>query len=138
MAQSMTRKQGAAQTERVSTLRTIPTTSLRNRVHRRSSPAIRCRCSESRFGYDKYYLSKLIKQKLGKSFTEVKHFFCMEQAKHLLSSTEIPEKKHCRSCRIQQYFVFLFPFYKAYRDFPNRLSQSLFDDKERPDACRRV
>ena len=44
----------------------------------------------NQFGYDKYYLSKLIRHKLGKSFTEIKHFFCMEQAKYLLSSTEIP------------------------------------------------
>ncbi len=44
----------------------------------------------NQFGYDKYYLSKLIKQRLGKSFTEIKHFFCMERAKHLLSSTQIP------------------------------------------------
>jgi AraC-like DNA-binding protein len=44
----------------------------------------------SRFGYDKYYLSKLIVQKLGKSFTEIKHFFCIEQAKYLLTSTQLP------------------------------------------------
>jgi AraC-like DNA-binding protein/mannose-6-phosphate isomerase-like protein (cupin superfamily) len=41
------------------------------------------------FGYDKYYLSKVIRKKLGLSFIEAKHYFCVEEAKRLLTETEI-------------------------------------------------
>ncbi len=41
------------------------------------------------FGYDKYYLSKVFRKKLGLSFIETKHYFCVEEAKRLLTETEI-------------------------------------------------
>ncbi len=40
-----------------------------------------------RFNYDPYYLSRLIKKRLGHNFTELKHRVCMDQAKYLLLHT---------------------------------------------------
>ena len=41
------------------------------------------------FGYDNYYLSKVIRKQLGATFIELKHYFCIEEAKRLLTSTDL-------------------------------------------------
>jgi AraC-like DNA-binding protein len=41
------------------------------------------------FGYDRYYLSKAIRKKLGFTFIGIKHYFCVEEAKRLLTATEL-------------------------------------------------
>ena len=38
------------------------------------------------FGYDNYYLSKVIRKNLGATFIELKHYFCIEEAKRLLKT----------------------------------------------------
>ncbi|MBQ4088996.1 MAG: helix-turn-helix domain-containing protein [Clostridia bacterium] len=41
------------------------------------------------FGYDNYYLSKVIRKNLGTTFIDLKHYFCVEEAKRLLKSTNM-------------------------------------------------
>ena len=41
------------------------------------------------FGYDNYYLSKVIRKQLGATFIELKHYFCVEEAKRLLKTTNM-------------------------------------------------
>ncbi len=41
------------------------------------------------FGYDNYYLSKVIRKQLGATFIELKHYFCLEEAKRLLTTTNL-------------------------------------------------
>jgi len=41
------------------------------------------------FGYDTYYLSKVIRKNLGATFMELKHYFCIEEAKRLLTSSNM-------------------------------------------------
>ena len=41
------------------------------------------------FGYDNYYLSKVIRKNLGATFIELKHYFCIEEAKRLLKSSSM-------------------------------------------------
>ncbi len=41
------------------------------------------------FGYDRSYLSKLIRKYTGKTFIELKHSFCVENAKLLLEETKL-------------------------------------------------
>jgi AraC-like DNA-binding protein len=43
-----------------------------------------------RFGYEKNYLSKMIKKTLGQTFLEVKHKVCVDYAKALISDTNMP------------------------------------------------
>lgn len=43
-----------------------------------------------RFGYEKNYLSKMIKKTLGQTFLDVKHKVCVDYAKALISETNIP------------------------------------------------
>lgn len=45
------------------------------------------------FGYDRSYLSKLIRRSTGKTFTELKHSFCLDHAKHLLRTTSLPVRE---------------------------------------------
>lgn len=41
------------------------------------------------FGYDSYYLSKVIRRSTGATFIELKHYFCIEEAKRLLRATDL-------------------------------------------------
>jgi AraC-like DNA-binding protein/quercetin dioxygenase-like cupin family protein len=43
-----------------------------------------------RFGYEKNYLSKMIKKTLGQSFIEIKHRVCVDYAKAMLTETDKP------------------------------------------------
>jgi AraC-like DNA-binding protein/mannose-6-phosphate isomerase-like protein (cupin superfamily) len=66
-----------------------------------------------RFGYDPYYLSRLIKKKLGHTFTEIKHRVCVEQAKSMLTHTakSIQEIAMQTGFSNMSYFYLLFDKY---------------------------
>ncbi len=64
------------------------------------------------FGYDRYYLSKAIRQKLGLTFVELKHYFCIEEAKRLLTTTDLS----VREIAGQVGFNNISYFYKIFRE----------------------
>lgn len=65
-----------------------------------------------RFGYEKNYLSKIIKKTFGKTFLQVKHSICIDYAKALISETDIPISEIAN--RIG--FSNMSHFYKMFRD----------------------
>lgn len=47
------------------------------------------------FSYDNYYLSKVIRKQLGATFIELKHYFCIEEAKRLLRTSNLTVREIC-------------------------------------------
>jgi AraC-like DNA-binding protein/mannose-6-phosphate isomerase-like protein (cupin superfamily) len=65
-----------------------------------------------RFGYEKNYLSKMIKKTLGQNFLEVKHKVCVDYAKAMISETNVPITEIAERLGINN----MGHFYKMFKD----------------------
>jgi YesN/AraC family two-component response regulator len=66
-----------------------------------------------RFGYNIFYLSKLIKKRTGHNFTELKQRACIEYAKNMLVTSNVP----IQEIAIQSGFSNITHFYTVFKKY---------------------